>query len=67
MIPSLQYDLKIHYHIREFVNESNVLGRLGRLEKIMTAKEYIDTFIEKKIEDGKAFVYLKKDIDEKIN
>lgn len=49
------------------MNKSNVLGRLGRLEKIMTAKEYIDTFIEKKIEDGKAFVYLKKDIDEKIN
>ena len=65
VIPSLQDDLKIHYHIREFVNKSNVLGRLGRLEKIMTAKEYIDTFIEKKIEDGKAFVYLKKDIDEK--
>ena len=65
VIPSLQYDLKIHYHIREFVNKSNVLGRLGRLEKIMTAKEYIDTFIEKKTEDEKAFVYLKKDIDEK--
>ena len=65
VIPSLQDDLKIHYHIREFVNKSNVLGRLGRLEKIMTAKEYIDTFIEKKTEDEKAFVYLKKDIDEK--
>ena len=65
VIPSLQYDLKIHYHIREFVNKSNVLGRLGRLEKIMTAKEYIDTFIEKKTEDEKAFVYIKKDIDEK--
>ena len=65
VIPSLQDDLKIHYHIREFVNKSNVLGRLGRLEKIMTAKEYIDTFIVKKTEDEKAFVYLKKDIDEK--
>lgn len=65
VIPSLQYDLKIHYHIREFVNKSNVLGRLGRLEKIMTAKEYIDTFIEKKTEDEKAFVYLKKEIEEK--
>ena len=62
VIPSLQDDLKIHYHIREFVNKSNVLGRLGRLEKIMTAKEYIDTFIVKKTEDEKAFVYLKKDI-----
>ena len=47
------------------MNKSNVLGRLGRLEKIMTAKEYIDTFIVKKTEDEKAFVYLKKDIDEK--
>lgn len=65
VIPSLQYDLKIHYHIREFVNKSNVLGRLGRLENIMTAKEYIDTFIDKKTKDEKAFVYLKKDIDEK--
>lgn len=65
VIPSLQDDLKIHYHIRKFVNKSNVLGRLGRLEKIMTAKEYIDTFIVKKTEDEKAFVYLKKDIDEK--
>lgn len=65
VITSLQDDLKIHYHIREFVNKSNVLGRLGRLEKIMTAKEYIDTFIVKKTEDEKAFVYLKKDIDEK--
>lgn len=65
VIHSLQDDLKIHYHIREFVNKSNVLGRLGRLEKIMTAKEYIDTFIVKKTEDEKAFVYLKKDIDEK--
>lgn len=65
VIPSLQYDLKIHYHIREFVNKSNVLGRLGSLEKIMTAKEYIDTFIEKKTEDEKAFVYLKKEIEEK--
>ena len=37
VIPSLQDDLKIHYHIREFVNKSNVLGRMGRLEKIMTA------------------------------
>ena len=64
-IPALQYDLKIHYHIREFVNKSNVLGRLGRLEKIMTAKEYIDTFIKKTAEYEKAFVYLKKDIDEK--
>ena len=65
VIPSLQDDLKIHYHIREFVNKSNVLGRLGRLENIMTAKEYIDTFIDKKTKDEKAFVYLKKDIDEK--
>lgn len=64
-IPALQYDLKIHYHIREFVNKSNVLGRLGRLEKIMTAKEYIDTFVKKTAEDEKVFVYLKKDIDEK--
>lgn len=65
-IPSLQYDLKIHYHIREFVNKSNVLGRLGRLEKILTVKEYLSTFIEKTAEDEKAFVYLKKDIDEKV-
>ena len=64
-IPSLQYDLKIHYHIREFVNKSNVLGRLGRLEKILTVKEYLATFIEKTTEDEKTFVYLKKDIDEK--
>ena len=64
-IPSLQYDLKIHYHIREFVNKSNVLGRLGRLEKILTVKEYFATYIEKTTEDEKAFVYLKKDIDEK--
>lgn len=63
--PSLQYDLKIHYHIREFVNKSNVLGRLGRLEKILTVKEYLSTFIEKTAEDEKVFVYLKKDIDEK--
>lgn len=64
-IPSLQYDLKIHYHIREFVNKSNVLGRLGRLEKLLTVKEYLATFIEKTTEDEKTFVYLKKDIDEK--
>lgn len=63
--PSLQCDLKIHYHIREFVNKSNVLGRLGRFEKIITAKEYIDNFIEKMTEDEKSFVFLRKDIDEK--
>lgn len=63
-IPSLRYDLKIHYHIRNLVNKSNVLGRLGRFEKIITAKEYIDSFINT-TEKGKAFVFLKKDIDER--
>lgn len=63
--PSLQYDLKIHYHIREFVNKSNVLGRLGRFGKIITAKEYSDSFIDKTTENEKSFVFLRKDIDEK--
>lgn len=45
VIPSLQYDLKIHYHIRKFVNKSNVLGRLGRLEKILTVKQLKSIFL----------------------
>lgn len=64
-IPLLRYDLKIHYHIMEFVNKSNVLGRLGKIEKVLTAKEYNDTLIEKTIEDEETIVYLKKDIDER--
>lgn len=64
-IPSLQKDLKIHYHIKDFVSKSNVLGRLGKLEKVITAKEYIDTFVEKTKENEKVFVYLKKNINEK--
>ena len=64
-IPLLRYDLKIHYHIMEFVNKSNVLGRLGKIEKVLTAKEYNDTFIKKTIEDEETIVYLKKDIDER--
>lgn len=64
-IPLLRHDLKIHYHIMEFVNKSNVLGRLGKIEKVLTAKEYYDTFIGKSIEDEETIVYLKKDIDER--
>lgn len=64
-IPLLRYDLKIHYHIMEFVNKSNVLGRLGKIEKVLTAKEYNETFIGKTIEDEETIVYLKKDIDER--
>ena len=64
-IPLLRYDLKIHYHIMEFVNKSNVLGRLGKIEKVLTAKEYNDTLIGKTIEDEETIVYLKKDIDER--
>lgn len=64
-IPLLRYDLKIHYHIMEFVNKSNVLGRLGKIEKVLTAKEYNDTLIGKTIEDEESIVYLKKDIDER--
>lgn len=62
-IPLLRYDLKIHYHIMEFMNKSNVLGRLGKIEKVLTVKEYNDTFIKKTIEDEETIVYLKKDID----
>lgn len=62
-IPLLRYDLKIHYHIMEFVNKSNVLGRLGKIEKVLTVKEYNDTFIKKTIENEETIVYLKKDID----
>lgn len=43
-IPHLQNDLKIHYHIREYVNKSNVLGRLGQLEQIVTAKVFQKEF-----------------------
>lgn len=64
-IPLLRYDLKIHYHIMEFVNKSNVLGRLGKIEKVLTAKEYNETLIGKTIEDEETIVYLKKDIDER--
>lgn len=64
-IPLLRYDLKIHYHIMEFVNKSYVLGRLGKIEKVLTAKEYNDTLIGKTIEDEETIVYLKKDIDER--
>lgn len=64
-IPLLRYDLKIHYHIIEFVNKSNVLGRLGKIEKVLTVKEYNDTFFKKTIEDEDTIVYLKKDIDER--
>lgn len=64
-IPSLRYDLKIHYHIRDLVNVSNVLGRLGRLEKVITAKEYIVNYVEKTTGDEKSFVYLKKEINER--
>lgn len=64
-IPLLRYDLKIHYHIMEFVNKSNVLGRLGKKEKVLTAKEYNDTLIGRTIEDEETIVYLKKDIDER--
>lgn len=62
-IPLLRYDLKIHYHIMEFMSKSNVLGRLGKIEKVLTVKEYNDTFIKKTIEDEETIVYLKKDID----
>ena len=49
----------------EFVNKSNVLGRLGKIEKVLTAKEYNDTLIGKTKEDEETIVYLKKDIDER--
>lgn len=49
----------------EFVNKSNVLGRLGKIEKVLTAKEYNDTLIRKTIENEETIVYLKKDIDER--
>lgn len=43
-IPHLQNDLKIHYHIIDYVNKSNVLGRLGQLEQIVTAKSFQKRF-----------------------
>lgn len=62
-VPSLRNDLKIHRHIKDFANRSNVLGRLGRLGKVLTEKEY-NAKEDKTESDGRAIVYIRKDIDE---
>lgn len=64
-IPHLQNDLKIHYHIRECVNKSNVLGRLGELEQIVTAKAFQKRITDSSSVEEKAFIYIKKEINEK--
>ena len=64
-IPYLQNDLKIHYHIREYVNKSNVLGRLGELEQIVTAKAFQKRITDRSSVEEKAFIYIKKEINEK--
>lgn len=64
-IPYLQNDLKIHYHIREYVNKSNVLGRLGQLEQIVTAKVFQKRISDGSFTEGKTFIYIKKEIEEK--
>lgn len=64
-IPHLQSDLKIHYHIREYVNKSNVLGRLGQLEQIVTAKVFQKRISDGSFTKGKTFIYIKKEIEEK--
>lgn len=64
-IPHLQNDLKIHYHIREYVNKSNVLGRLGELEQIVTAKAFQKRITDSSSVEEKAFIYIKKEINEK--
>lgn len=64
-IPHLQNDLKIHYHIREYVNKSNVLGRLGQLEQIVTAKVFQKRISDGSFTEGKTFIYIKKEIEEK--
>lgn len=64
-IPHLQNDLKIHYHIIDYVNKSNVLGRLGQLEQIVTAKSFQKKISDVSFNEGKTFIYIKKEIDEK--
>ena len=60
------YD-EIHYigarYVHEIQNKIPLLRYDLKIEKVLTVKEYNDTFIKKTIENEETIVYLKKDID----
>lgn len=62
--PILKGDLKIHYHLREYVNQSNIIGKLCELGNIYTEKNKNNI---NEIEDqGKhSIIYISRNIDEK--
>lgn len=62
--PILKGDLKIHYHLREYVNQSNIIGKLCELGNIYTDKNK-DKINEFEEQGEHNIIYIRRSIDEK--
>ena len=62
--PILKGDLKIHYHLSGYVNQSNIIGKLCELGNIYTGKNK-DNINEIEEQGKHSIIYISRSIDEK--
>lgn len=63
LFPDLRQELKIHYHLKELINKSNILGSLGNLSFVLTKNSY-DTISNESELKHLPTIYINRNIDE---